>query len=123
MTARFPGLVQAHQLKVAGLPLLDQTSDLSDMMRSCLHALSEMMRSCYTCFPPHVSNIANPHIKLEYYVCIVKRIKFKLIFLFALCIFSYVRFSYLALVQDKKITCVFPKNACCTVYVNCPPLG
>jgi hypothetical protein len=31
-----------------------------------------------------------------------------------------VRFSYLALVQDKKITCVLPANACCTVYVNCP---
>ena len=27
---------------------------------------------------------------------------------------------YLALVQDKKITCVLPANACCTVYVNCP---
>jgi hypothetical protein len=36
-------------------------------------------------------------------------------------IFSNVRFSYLALVQDKKITCVLPANACCTVYVNCPP--
>jgi hypothetical protein len=36
-------------------------------------------------------------------------------------IFSDVRFSYLALVQDKKITCVLPANACCTVYVNCPP--
>ena len=35
--------------------------------------------------------------------------------------FSDVRFSYLALVQDKKITCVLPANACCTVYVNCPP--
>ena len=34
-------------------------------------------------------------------------------------IFSDVRFSYLALVQDKKITCVLPANACCTVYVNC----
>jgi hypothetical protein len=31
-----------------------------------------------------------------------------------------VKFSYLALVQDKKITCVLPANACCTVYVNCP---
>jgi hypothetical protein len=36
-------------------------------------------------------------------------------------IFSDVRFSYLALVQDKKIMCVLPANACCTVYVNCPP--
>ena len=27
---------------------------------------------------------------------------------------------YLALVQDKKITCVLPANACCTVYVNFP---
>ena len=36
--------------------------------------------------------------------------------------FSDVRFSYLALVQDKKITCVLPANACCTVYVNCPPI-
>jgi hypothetical protein len=35
-------------------------------------------------------------------------------------IFSDVRFAYLALVQDKKITCVLPANACCTVYVNCP---
>ena len=35
-------------------------------------------------------------------------------------IFSDVRFSYLALVQDKKIMCVLPANACCTVYVNCP---
>jgi hypothetical protein len=26
-------------------------------------------------------------------------------------IFSHVRFSYLALVQDKKITCVLPANA------------
>ena len=25
------------------------------------------------------------------------------------------------LVQDKKITCVLPANACYTVYVNCPP--
>ena len=33
-------------------------------------------------------------------------------------IFSNVRFSYLALVQDKKIMCVLPANACCTVYVN-----
>jgi hypothetical protein len=30
--------------------------------------------------------------------------------------------SYLALVQDKKITCVLPANACCAVYVNCPPI-
>jgi hypothetical protein len=30
-------------------------------------------------------------------------------------IFSDVRFSYLALVQDKKIMCVLPANACCTV--------
>ena len=37
-------------------------------------------------------------------------------------IFSDVRFSYLALVQDKKITCVLPANACYTVYVNCPPI-
>ena len=37
-------------------------------------------------------------------------------------IFSDVRFSYLALVQDKNITCVLPANACCTVYVNCPPI-
>ena len=37
-------------------------------------------------------------------------------------IFSDVRFPYLALVQDKKITCVLPANACCTVYVNCPPI-
>jgi hypothetical protein len=29
--------------------------------------------------------------------------------------FSDVRFSYLALVQDKKIMCVLPANACCTV--------
>jgi hypothetical protein len=36
-------------------------------------------------------------------------------------IFSDVRFTYLALVQDTKITCVLPANACCTVYVNCPP--
>ena len=36
-------------------------------------------------------------------------------------IFSDVRFSYLALVQDKKITCVLPANACCTVYVNSSP--
>ena len=36
-------------------------------------------------------------------------------------IFSDVRFSYLALVQDKKITCVLPSNAYCTVYVNSPP--
>jgi hypothetical protein len=36
-------------------------------------------------------------------------------------IFSDVRFSYLALVQDKIITCVLPANACCIVYVNCPP--
>jgi hypothetical protein len=35
-------------------------------------------------------------------------------------IFSDVRFSYPALVQDKKITCVLPANACCTVYVNYP---
>jgi hypothetical protein len=34
-------------------------------------------------------------------------------------IFSDVRFSYLALVQDQKITCVLPANTCCTVYVNC----
>jgi hypothetical protein len=27
----------------------------------------------------------------------------------------------LYLVQDKKITCVLPANASCTVYVNCPP--
>ena len=33
-------------------------------------------------------------------------------------IFSDVRFSYLPLVQDRKITCVLPANACCTVYVN-----
>ena len=33
-------------------------------------------------------------------------------------IFSDVSFSYLALVQDKKITCVLQANACCTVYVN-----
>jgi hypothetical protein len=31
-------------------------------------------------------------------------------------IFSDVRFSYLALKQDKKIMCVLPENACCTVY-------
>jgi hypothetical protein len=37
-------------------------------------------------------------------------------------IFSHVRFSYLALVQDKKIACVLPANACCTVYVNCLPI-
>jgi hypothetical protein len=36
-------------------------------------------------------------------------------------IFSDVRFFYLALVRDKKIVCVLPANACCTVYVNCPP--
>jgi hypothetical protein len=36
-------------------------------------------------------------------------------------IFSDVRFSYLELVQDKKITCVLPANARCTVYVNCLP--
>jgi hypothetical protein len=36
-------------------------------------------------------------------------------------IFSNVRFSYLALVQDKKIMCVLLANACCTVYVNCLP--
>ena len=35
--------------------------------------------------------------------------------------FSDVRFSYLALVQDKKITCVLSANACCAVNVNCPP--
>jgi hypothetical protein len=35
-------------------------------------------------------------------------------------IISDVRFSYLALVQDKKIMCALPANACCTVYVNCP---
>jgi hypothetical protein len=29
--------------------------------------------------------------------------------------------SYYALVQDKKITCVLPANACCTVYVNNSP--
>ena len=32
-------------------------------------------------------------------------------------IFSDVRFSYLALVQDKKIMCVLPENACFTVYM------
>ena len=37
-------------------------------------------------------------------------------------IFSDARFSYLALVQDKKITCVLPPNTCCTVFVNCPPI-
>ena len=38
-------------------------------------------------------------------------------------IFSDVRFSYLALVQDKKITCVLPANACPSkFYVNCPPI-
>ena len=36
-------------------------------------------------------------------------------------IFSHVRLSYLALVQDKKITCILPANACCTLYVNCSP--
>ena len=35
-------------------------------------------------------------------------------------IFTDVRFSYLALVQDKKIMCVLLANAWCTVYVNCP---
>ena len=35
-------------------------------------------------------------------------------------IFSDVRFSYFALVQNK-ITCVLPANACRTVYVNFPP--
>ena len=33
-------------------------------------------------------------------------------------IYSDLRFSYLALVQDKKIMCILPSNACCTVYVN-----
>jgi hypothetical protein len=33
-------------------------------------------------------------------------------------IFSDLRFSYLALVQDKKIMWVLLSNACCTVYVN-----
>jgi hypothetical protein len=37
-------------------------------------------------------------------------------------IFSDVRFSYLALVEDKKIMCVLPANACCTVFINCPPI-
>ena len=37
------------------------------------------------------------------------------------CAVSLVRISYLALVQDKQITCVLPANACCTVYVNCSP--
>ena len=37
-------------------------------------------------------------------------------------IFSDVRFSYPALVQDKKITCVLTANACCTVSVNYPPI-
>jgi hypothetical protein len=36
-------------------------------------------------------------------------------------IFSNVRFSYLALVEDKKVTCVLSANACCTVYVNYSP--
>jgi hypothetical protein len=31
-------------------------------------------------------------------------------------IFTDVRFSYLALVQDKKIMCVLLANACCIVY-------
>ena len=31
---------------------------------------------------------------------------------------SDARFSYLALVQDKKIMCVLPANACCTVYAK-----
>jgi hypothetical protein len=35
---------------------------------------------------------------------------------------SHVRFSYLALVQDKNITRVLAANAWCTVYVNCPPI-
>ena len=33
-------------------------------------------------------------------------------------IFSDVRFSYLALVQDKKITCILPANPCCTSLVR-----
>jgi hypothetical protein len=33
-------------------------------------------------------------------------------------LFLVVRFSYLALVQGKKITCVLPANACCIVYVT-----
>jgi hypothetical protein len=37
-------------------------------------------------------------------------------------IFSDVRFSYLALVQDKKSTCVLPINACCTVMSTAPPI-
>jgi hypothetical protein len=38
-------------------------------------------------------------------------------------IFSDVRFSYLALVQDKKIMCVLLANACCTVMSTaCPPI-
>ena len=37
-------------------------------------------------------------------------------------IFSDLRFSYRVLVQDKKIMCVLPANACCTVYVNCPSI-
>jgi hypothetical protein len=32
-------------------------------------------------------------------------------------IFSDVKFSYLALLQDKNITCVLPANACCTVFL------
>ena len=36
-------------------------------------------------------------------------------------IFSNVRFSNLALVQDKKITCVLPANACCTLCQLPPP--
>ena len=35
--------------------------------------------------------------------------------------FQQCEIFYLALVQDKTITCVLPANACCTVYVNCPP--
>ena len=34
-------------------------------------------------------------------------------------IFSDVRFSYLALVQDNKITCVLPANACWLLYSLC----
>jgi hypothetical protein len=36
-------------------------------------------------------------------------------------IFTDVRFSYVALVQDKKVTCVLPANACCTVGCQLPP--
>ena len=32
-----------------------------------------------------------------------------------------ISWAHLALMHDKKSTCVLPANPCCTVYVNCPP--